>query len=170
MTPEATYRLYGYTYWAFEEVWNCLGQLNDEQFIRSLDYSMGSLRNQMVHVMSGTQRWIDRIQGEPISEHLLFEQYDTRETVKAIWDKKKEQALAYVLSLSQTDLDESVEWEIKGRGLKQSNRRWELLLHVANHTTDHRAQTLAMLHYEYGVKTVEQDFLFYLAEEKFYVK
>ena len=165
MTPEAIRRLYGYTYWAFEEVWNCLDQLTDEQFTRSLDYSMGSLRNQMVHVMSGTQRWIDRMRGEPVSEHLMFEKYDTPVKVREKWDESKEDVLAYVFSLSQADLDEPVEWEIAGRGLKRSNKRWELLLHVANHATDHRAQMLAMLHYEYGVKTVEQDILFYLATE-----
>ena len=167
MTPEAIRRLYGYTYWAFEGVWNCLNQLNDEQFTRSLDYSMGSLRNQMVHVMSGTRRWIDRIRGEPISAHLSFEQYDTQAKVREKWDTSKEEVLSYVLSLSGADLDELVKWEIVGRRLKQSNRRWELLLHVANHATDHRAQILAMMHYEYRVKTVEQDMLFYLAQPSF---
>lgn len=163
MTPDAICLLYDYTYWGFEEVWGCLSQLNDEQFTRPLDYSMGSFRNQVVHVMSGTQRWIDRIRGEPVSAHWPFQRYDTLEKVREKWDEGKEDVLAYVLSLNQEDLDEWVEWEIEGRGLKQSNQRWELLLHVVNHATDHRAQMLAMMHYEYGLKTVEQDMLFYLA-------
>jgi len=46
------------------------------------------------------------------------------------------------------------------------NTRWEILLHVASHATDHRAQILAMLNQRFGVQTMEQDLLFYLLEAK----
>jgi uncharacterized damage-inducible protein DinB len=55
-----------------------------------------------------------------------------------------------------------VHWEIRTRGLSCDNQRWELLMHIANHATDHRAQILAMLHHHFGVKTIEQDMIFYL--------
>ena len=38
---------------------------------------------------------------------------------------------------------------------------WQVLLHVVNHGTDHRAQVLRILH-DLGVKTVSQDFIFYV--------
>ncbi|MYE25841.1 MAG: hypothetical protein F4X87_01220 [Chloroflexi bacterium] len=37
-------------------------------------------------------------------------------------------------------------------------RRWEILLHIANHGTDHRAQILARLD-ELGAETIEQDLI-----------
>jgi uncharacterized damage-inducible protein DinB len=40
---------------------------------------------------------------------------------------------------------------------------WQVLLHVANHATDHRAQILRALH-ELGVKTIYQDYIFYVYE------
>jgi len=54
MTPEATRKLYNYTYWAFEKVWECITPLTDEQFTQHLDYSLGSIHNQVIHVMSST--------------------------------------------------------------------------------------------------------------------
>jgi uncharacterized damage-inducible protein DinB len=36
---------------------------------------------------------------------------------------------------------------------------WQVLLHVANHGTDHRAQLLRILH-DLGVKTESQDYIF----------
>jgi uncharacterized damage-inducible protein DinB len=39
-------------------------------------------------------------------------------------------------------------------------RRWQVLLHVANHGTDHRAQLLRLLN-DLGVRTVAQDDIFY---------
>jgi uncharacterized damage-inducible protein DinB len=162
MTTDAIYKLYNYTYWASERVWDCIMQLTDEQFTQHLDYSIGSIRNQVVHLMSGTQRWLRRLQGAEIPPHLPFEDYTTRQETKTKWDKMKEEVLDYVHSLNQTQLDEIVHWEIRTRGLNSASRQWELLMHVANHATDHRAQILTLLHHHFGVKTVEQDMIFYL--------
>jgi uncharacterized damage-inducible protein DinB len=38
---------------------------------------------------------------------------------------------------------------------------WQILLHVANHGTGHRAQVLRMLN-DLGVKTSSQDYMFYV--------
>jgi uncharacterized damage-inducible protein DinB len=38
---------------------------------------------------------------------------------------------------------------------------WQVLLHVVNHGTDHRAQLLRLLH-DLGVKTTSQDYIFYV--------
>ena len=41
---------------------------------------------------------------------------------------------------------------------------WQVLLHVANHGTDHRAQLLRQLN-DLGVKTEYQDYIFYVYEK-----
>jgi uncharacterized damage-inducible protein DinB len=164
LTPEAIRRLYDYSYWASERVWHCVMQLTDEQFSQDVDYSRGSIRNQIVHTMSATRRWIKRIQGVEIPPHLPFEDYSTRETAKAKWDELQAEALEYIGALDQAQLDELVHWEIETRSLSYENLCWEILMHVANHATDHRAQILAMLHHHFGVMTVEQDMILYLAE------
>ncbi|NOK62014.1 MAG: hypothetical protein GFH23_1086650n1, partial [Chloroflexi bacterium AL-N1] len=38
---------------------------------------------------------------------------------------------------------------------------WQVLLHVVNHGTDHRAQLLRLLH-DLGVRTTSQDYIFYV--------
>ena len=38
---------------------------------------------------------------------------------------------------------------------------WQVLLHVVNHGTDHRAQILRLLN-DLGVKTESQDYIFYV--------
>jgi uncharacterized damage-inducible protein DinB len=40
---------------------------------------------------------------------------------------------------------------------------WQVLLHVVNHGTDHRAQILRLLN-ELGLKTASQDYIFYVYE------
>ena len=40
---------------------------------------------------------------------------------------------------------------------------WQVLLHVVNHGTDHRAQLLRLLN-DLGIETTYQDYIFYVFE------
>lgn len=164
MTPEAIRLLFEYHYWASQRVWDCIMALTDEQFVLPLEYSVGSIRQHVVHMMSATQHWIKQLQQAELPDHLAYEDFPTRADAKAMWDVLKTATLDYILALDQAGLDTIVAWELPARGQSSHNRRWEILLHVANHATDHRAQILAMLHQHFGVPTVEQDMIFYLAE------
>jgi len=165
MRPNEIRMVYEYGYWAFEKVWECVMQLTDEQFVEELGYSRGSIRHQVVHMMSATQRWIIRLKQEPMQPYPAFEDFNTRAATKAKWDELRAEAMAYVNSLSEADLDSVIHWELPARKLSAENACWEILLHVANHATDHRAQILAMLNQHFDIDTPEQDMLFYLLEE-----
>jgi uncharacterized damage-inducible protein DinB len=164
MKPIEIRTLFDYNDWAFERIWDCITHLSDEQFTEEIDYSTGSIRNIVVHMMSATQRWINRLQETEAAPHLSFEEFDTLIKTKTKWDEMSLMALDYVYSLSPKDLDETIHWDLPARGLQLDNHRWEILLHVANHATDHRAQILTLLHQHFHVETVEQDLLFYLVE------
>lgn len=166
MTPEQLQKLYAYTYWAFDRVWNCIDALTDEQFTQELDYSIGSIRHHIVHLMSAERRWMLRMQEiQPDdAERLQFEDYMTKQAARAKYDEVRVGNLAYIHSLTQAKLDEVVKVYFPFRELRMTWPRHEFLAHVANHATDHRAQILAMLHTHFGVETVEQDMFFYLEE------
>ena len=158
--------LFDYGYWAFEKVWDCIMQLTDEQFVEELGYSRGSIRHQTVHLMSATQRWIIRLKQEPMQPHLAYEDFDTRAGTKFKWDELRAETMTYVNSLNETDLEAVIRWDLPARQMSGEHARWKILLHVANHATDHRAQILAMLNQHFGIETPEQDMLFYLLEEQ----
>ena len=159
MRPNEIHTVFEYGYWAFEKVWDCVMQLSDEQIVQELGYSQGSISHQIVHIMSATQRWLIRLNQEPMQPHLAFEDFDTRVAAKVKWDELRADTMAYINSLSEADLDAVVHWELPARELSADSPRWEILLHVANHATDHRAQILAMLNQHFGIDTPEQDIL-----------
>jgi len=164
MNPESVRELFEYDQWAFGQVWDCITQLRDEQFITPVDYSRGSIRNQVVHMMSVMQRWVLRMQRAPMPERLVFEDFPTEAITKAKWDEIQKETMNYVTSLNQAQLNETVRWELPDRGITAETHRWEILLHMANHGTDHRAQVLSILNQHFGIQTVEQDLILYLTQ------
>jgi len=153
-----------YHYWAFERVWECVMQLTDDQFAQDLGYSTGSIRGIVLHTWIATQRWIDRMECRPLSPQPRPEEYPTRASVKAQWDAARDDARGYLNTLTEAKLSQNVHWELSNRGMVADQPLWQVLLHVFNHTTDHRAQLLALLHQHFHLETPEQDMLFYLVE------
>lgn len=163
MNAESVRFLFDYTYWASDQMWGCIMQLTDAQFTEPIDFSQGPIRNHIVHMMSAGRRWFERLQGKPAGEHLNFADYPTRESARAKWDDIKAESLAYVYSLDDAQVAESVPWALPQRQLSGNAPRWQILLQVANHSTDHRTQIMTLLHTHFHVSTVEQDLIFYAA-------
>ncbi len=166
MNPEAIQLLFNYNYWAFEKTWVCIFKLTDQQFTQEINYSQGSIRHQMVHTMSATNRWIDRLSDLPLSEHYDFENFFSPQQLYPTWKTIENRVLAFVFSLDETLLNSEKIWEITSRNISQKNQLWEILLHVTNHLMDHRTQILFSLNRDFGINTPEHDLLFYLTEHK----
>ena len=165
MKPNEIKTFFDYNFWAFERVWGCIMQLNDNQFAQPIDYSTGSIREHVVHMASAIYRRIQQLQGKDIPSHLTPEDFPTRETVKARWDKVKNETYAYLSTLTESDLDGKVQGKSHDTGAIIENTPWEILLHMVNHATDHRSQILAMLHHHFEVETLGQDMMACLVEQ-----
>lgn len=164
MTPEAIRELFNYSAWAFERVWACILRLSDEQFVQGISGTEWSIRHHVVHLASSITRVLARAEGTEPPPNLAFEDYPTPALARAKWDENQLVLDNYLGSLDHARLDEVAEWTIAARGIHYACPRWELLLHLANHATDHRAQILTLLRHEFGVPTVEQDMILYMGE------
>src|SRR5690349_3937605 len=58
--------VYGYHFALNQKLWDTsIVTLTDEQFFQPLPYSIGSIRNQMVHIMDIDQGWFKGLRGQP---------------------------------------------------------------------------------------------------------
>lgn len=136
-------------------LWSYINQLSAEQFVADIPYAHGSIRNQLVHMLSVDATWLAGLRGQKIPEPLDPTQYDAPAHLKSAWDGLAHQLHAYVMALSDADLmtqpltDEDANLYV-----------WQVLLHLVNHGTDHRAQLLRCVH-DAGIKTLSQDYIFY---------
>lgn len=155
--------LFDYNLWAHERVWPGILTLDDEQFARPFDYSLGSVRAQMVHVLSVDNRWLARVAGQPAPDRLDPDAYPSAAALRADWVRMTADQRRVVEALSDAQMANMISYDMPQRGGMKHTPRWQILAHVVNHGTDHRAQILSLL-YQLGAPTVEQDLILYLWE------
>ena len=136
-------------------LWAYVDQLTADQFVADIAYAHGSIRNQLVHMLSVDATWLASLCGQAIPDPLDPTQYVSPTPLKVQWDAVARQLQTYVQSLSDADVlaqpltDEDADLYV-----------WQVLLQLVNHATDHRAQLLRCVH-DAGIKTVSQDYIFY---------
>lgn len=164
MTIEHFKELFEYHYWANDRVWDCISKLSDGQFSRPCDYSVGSLHEQLVHMMSAEDLWYQRIIGASPQQLESTANYPTRDLIAQKWNAIKHAWLTYFDTLSADQLDEVIEFKSITYGTILTCKRWQGISQTLNHATDHRAQILSLIH-QVGGETIAQDYIYYVWEE-----
>ncbi len=159
MNADAFRHLYGYHFTQNHEIWdNYVVPLGAEQFTQDVHYSHGSVRNQIVHLIGADDMWFSELQNIAPLKALAPAAIDDREDIRAYWDRVEQRMQHYLSELRDEMLfDTPIKEPEDDKGLIA----WQVLLHVVNHGTDHRAQMLRLLN-DLGVKTVSQDYIFYV--------
>lgn len=138
-------------------VWSLIDTITDEQFIADEIYSHGSIRNLMVHLASVDRRWLAGLKNLEDVGHLKQEDYRTCESAREAFENVAKDLSDYISTLTEEALNKPTE--------KVDRPQWQILLHLVNHGTDHRATVLQHLN-ELGVKTFPQDLVIWLWERK----
>ena len=156
MTPVQMIRtLFEYNDALNRRLWDSIMTVSEEQFVQELDYSRGSLRDQALHITSSEGGWLRGLQGDPKARRFRIDPADhpTPVTGRVAWEETAAELLAYVKALTEAELEETPPG--------MPGPRWQALLHLANHGTDHRSQILRILA-DFGAPTFEQDMIFHM--------
>lgn len=138
-------------------VWDLIDTISDEQFLAEDGYSQGSIRNLMVHLASVDRRWLAGLKNLDDVGHLKQEDFLTRTAAREAFENVAKDLSEYVSTLTEDILNNPTD--------KVDRPQWQILLHLVNHGTDHRASVLQRLN-ELGVKTFPQDLVIWLWERK----
>ena len=158
MDANAFRHLYGYHFAENRSIWDkYIVPLSDEQFTRKMGYSHESVCDQILHVMSADNTWFCEMRGLDIQKPFALEDFDDRQSIRTRWDAVEQEMRDYLAGLK----DETLLTKPFPPGEDENLTVWQVLLHVANHGTDHRAQLLRFLN-DLGMKTTSQDYIFYV--------
>lgn len=160
MNADAFRHFYNYHFAENRKLWDHVLSLSHGQFIQPVDYSRGSVREQVVHLIDAEDVWFSELQGANPAEPIPTADSDDRAFIRTHWDGVEQKIRGYLAELQDdmlftrpiTDPEEDKDLVV-----------WQVLLHVVNHGTDHRAQLLRLLN-DLGVRTTSQDYIFYVYE------
>ena len=160
----ATFRdLFDYHRWANARVWDRLSALDDERFTRDLDYSVGSLHTQTLHTIVVEWWWIGLMRsGENVFRS--HDEFPDRDAIAVFRSETDTRTARYVATLTSDDLGRRIRADHWGPERGAVTIR-DALLQLVNHSTDHRAQTLAGLR-RLGGPTIAQDYLYRVFERE----
>ena len=166
MNADAFRHLYAYHFSENHTLWSLLARLPYEWFIQDARYSVGSLRQQVVHLMRVDEVWFCELRGvePPLAYQPTAE--DDRAVIRARWDAIEAQMRAYLAQLRD---DMLFARPIVEPAEDKDLTVWQVLIHVVNHGTDHRAQMLRALH-DFGVETTSQDYIFFAYETQYAIR
>jgi uncharacterized damage-inducible protein DinB len=158
MNADAFRHFYDYHFYQNRKIWDkYITPLSHEQFTQNAGYSHGSARNQIVHLMEVDEIWFSQMRGVETLEPFPTPNFDDRDLIRAHWDNVEQNMREDLAKLRDDMLNDKPFAEGEDKDLI----RWQVLLHVVNHGTDHRAQLLRLLN-DLGVKTEYQDYVFYV--------
>lgn len=159
MNADAFRHLYGYHFAENRATWDkYVSQLTDAQFDQAGGYSHGSVREQIIHLINVDDLWFSSLSNVAFLEPLESKPTLARADIRAHWDAVEQRMRHYLDALTDEALNRTpIQEPEEDRPL----RVWQVLLHVVNHGTDHRAQVLRTLN-DFGIKTVSQDYIFYV--------
>jgi uncharacterized damage-inducible protein DinB len=158
MNANAFRHFYEYHFTENRKLWELAASLTWEQFAQPVNYSRGSAREQVIHLLDVEDVWFSALRGVEPLEPVPAADTDDREAIRAHWDQVEQNIRAYLAALRDEMLFSK---PIKEPEEDQDLCVWQVLLHVVNHGTDHRAQLLRLL-CDLGLKTESQDYIFYV--------
>jgi uncharacterized damage-inducible protein DinB len=161
--------LYEYDRWANNRVLQAVSALSDEQFTRDLGGSFRSVRDTLLHIISGEWGWLTYWKEPSPSAAFVRDLWDRHDAlfhpegfpdaaaVQRKWAEIEKEQAEFVNGVT----DESLGRMLPLRGTQVS--LGHLLQHMANHSTYHRGQ-IALMMRQLGAKPLPTDFHVFLVE------
>ncbi len=154
--------LYDYTYWARDRLLRGAEGVTQEQFEAPAPFPHGGLRGTLVHLVSSEWVWLSRWQGVSPTGQLRQADFPTLDSIRARWAEEEAKMRAFIDSLSDAGLDRVVHYS-NTKGQEFSHPLWQIMMHLANHGTQHRSEAAAILT-EIGRSPGDLDMIVYLRE------
>lgn len=168
MLVDVVRTMYRYTDWANQRIFDSAERLTPEQFTAPDDTPFGSIRNTLVHMVMWQCRWLSWWDGtastsaESLQIYLDPDDYLDVESVREEWQALHAQTELFLSQLTEDRLNVTLS-ATSSTGADWTLPLWVLMMQVANHGTQHRAE-VAMKLSGFGHSPGNLDIYFYALE------
>jgi uncharacterized damage-inducible protein DinB len=130
--------MYRYNEWANEKVLAAAASISDEELARERTVSMGSIGQELAHIVAAQEAWSSRLRGEEPTRSSEPPQKDIVASLRKRYDVSHAWLMEYTARLTNDELARVIDVEWQGDVYRYTP--WKMLMHLANHGTQHRAE------------------------------
>jgi uncharacterized damage-inducible protein DinB len=159
MTVEQLRSLVACNHWANTHLLQAAASLSVEERERDLRASFGSLQGTLIHILWGERGWLHLWQHGTFLPNPTPGDYPDFASLQSAWTHHEEAYAAYLLGLTQAQLDAPRAVEANSYTLG------ELVQHILNHSTQHRGQITLLLR-QLGHQPPSTDYRRFLTEQR----
>jgi uncharacterized damage-inducible protein DinB len=152
---DAVGRLLEYTKWANHRIVRTVATLTVDDFRRDFQSSHGGIRGTLVHILGSEWIWLERWKGISPAKFVDEGEFVDILAVRARWKAIEEHRDSWFQSLPETAVRQRIRYRNMAGKMFEAPL-WQLIQHVANHSTYHRGQVVGMMKM-LGAKTVATD-------------
>ncbi|HXW62618.1 MAG TPA: DinB family protein [Candidatus Acidoferrales bacterium] len=162
MNIEDLRTLYDYNSWANHRALEACAAVTPAEFTRDLGSSFRSLRDTLAHIYGAEWIWLERWHGRTPAALPSSTDFPNLETTRRRFAEIDRDLVDYVASLTAGDLQRVMDIKTTA-GAVYSQPLWQMLQHLANHSTYHRGQVTTLLR-QLGAKAVSTDLIGFYRE------
>jgi len=152
---DALGRLLEYTKWANHRVVRAVATLPADDFKRELGSSHGGIRGTLTHMLGAEWIWLERWKGVSPPRGLDEGEFPDILALRGRWKAVEAHRDSWFKHLAETAVRQKVRYRSLA-GKSYEAPLWQLIQHLANHSSYHRGQVVGMLRM-LGAKTVATD-------------
>ncbi len=162
MNPEHQRMIYVYNAWANRRLLDSCAGLSQEQFTRDLGSSFRSVRDTLVHILGAELIWLERWMGGAPVQLESVDRYPNFESVRQRMTEVDTDLIAFAAELNGEKMASVLHYQTTA-GKEQTQPYWQMMQHLANHSTYHRGQVATLLR-QLGAKPIATDLIAYFRE------
>jgi uncharacterized damage-inducible protein DinB len=162
MNPQHLRLLYDYNAWANRRALDSCAGLSPEQFTRDLGSSFRSVRDTLVHILGAELIWLERWQGGTPEKLESSDRYPNLESVRKRMSELDKDLITFAAELNNEKMASVLHYKTTA-GKEQAEPHWQMMQHLANHSSYHRGQVATLLR-QLGAQPVATDLIAYLRE------
>ena len=165
MLAETLRKQYAYTGWATRRVLDAAAHLTPEHLHQPGTAGHGSIHATFIHLMETHRGWLSWWDASLSAEEsyaytMPKAEFPDIPTLQAAWTDIEQQTEAFVSGLSDAGTERVYSMGLPN-GRTWAMPLWGMMLHVANHGTQHRSEIAAMLS-GFGQSPGDLDLLYFL--------
>lgn len=163
MTPkDIIQKKFAYNYWANERILEKADLVSEADFLSPSVVEGRSLQQVLAHLVRTEKVWRLLASAGKVNPEQLPGEADlgSVKAIKSLGLQEREKMQAYLDTLDNSSLAEELQitrWD----GVQMTMIRWEMLVHLALHSMQHRSEAAVLLT-QYGQSPGNLDFLFFV--------